>query len=109
LGPGPGPNRTVAKCEVWVVNQSEPSIRVWLDGKLPILLNWAGCQRVAQRVHVLIHVQILFLKFVNNIVSKSRFHQPIMCFCMVAVCNIDQFGIHVLPFIYCNFAYHAGQ
>jgi len=43
---------TVAKLAVRVVNKPELPTRVRFRGKLPTRLNWAGCQRVAQRVHL---------------------------------------------------------
>jgi hypothetical protein len=49
---GPGPNRTVAQLAVLVVNIPELPSRVRFHGKLPTRLNWAGCQQVAQRVHL---------------------------------------------------------
>jgi len=48
----PGPNRTVAKLAVLVVNKPELPTRVRFHGKLPTRLHWAGCQRVAKRVHL---------------------------------------------------------
>jgi len=50
-GPGPGPNQTMAKLVVQVVNKPEPSTRVWCDGKLQSQLNSVGCQLVALPVH----------------------------------------------------------
>jgi len=82
-GPGPGPNLTVAKLAVRVFNKPELSTWVQFKGKLPTRLNWAGCQQVAQRVHIYIQIRVLFLEFVNCILSKWRFQQPIMCFCML--------------------------
>ena len=91
-----------------VANSSEPSLRVrvrvqtdllpnWrsglvmnppsssqvpFDGKLPTVLQWAGGQRVAQQIHPSIHKRLLFVEFVNSILSKLRFQQPMICLCM---------------------------
>ena len=52
LGSIPGPNWTVVKLVVLVVNTPELSTRVRFDCKLRTHLNWAGCQRVAQWVQL---------------------------------------------------------
>jgi len=51
------------------------------------LLDWASCHWVAQRVHLNIDIRVLFLQFVNSIVSKLGFQQPIICCCMF--CNLQ--------------------
>jgi len=51
-GPGPGPNQTVAKLAVRVVNKTELPTRVRFHGKLPTRLNRAGSKRVAQQIHL---------------------------------------------------------
>ena len=78
----PGPNWTVAKLAVQVVNKSEPPTRIQFGGKLPTRLNWAGCQQVAHHIHLYIHIRLLSLQFVNCILSKSCFQQPLIRFCM---------------------------
>jgi len=50
-GLGLGLTPTAAKLVVRVVNTLQLSTRIGFNGKLLTLLNWAGCQRVAQRVH----------------------------------------------------------
>jgi len=51
-GLGPGSNQTSTKLVVHVVNKREPSIQVWFNRNLPTHQNWAGTQRVVQRVHL---------------------------------------------------------
>ena len=71
----------VAKLVFLVINAPELSIPVWFNGNLPTYLNWVGCQRVAQRIHLKIHIMLLILQFGNSILSKSGNQQPISCFC----------------------------
>ena len=52
FGAGFGSTRTFPKLAVRVVNKPETSTWVWFNGQLPTRPNWAGCQRVAQRVHL---------------------------------------------------------
>jgi len=82
--PGPGPNRTVAKFSVRVVNKPKLPTRVRFHGKLPTRLNWASCQQVAQRVHLYIHIRLLNLQCVNSILSKSHLQQPTRWFCLLS-------------------------
>lgn len=51
-GPSPGPNVTIAKLTVTVVNNYEPSTWVRFDSTPPSRLTWAGRERVTQRVHL---------------------------------------------------------
>jgi len=83
FGPSPGPNRTVAKWVVQVFYEYEPSTRVQFDRKLPTRLNWVHCLLVAQPVHPFIHIRLMFVEFVNSILLKSRFQQPMLCFGML--------------------------
>ena len=80
FGSGLGPNWTVAKLAVRVINKPELPTRVLFLGKLPTRLNWARCPRVAQRVHLEIHIRLLYLQCVNSILSKSRFQQTLISF-----------------------------
>jgi len=83
FGPSPGSYWTVAKWVVQVVYEHELLIRVQFDRKLPTHLNWVGCLLVAQPVHPFIHIRLLFSEFVNSILLKSRFQQPMICFGML--------------------------
>jgi len=95
-GPGLGPNRILAKLDVWIMNESEPSTRVCFDSKLAPSLNLVGCQRVAQRVQLFIPVRHLHLHWVKNILSKSCVHQPILCCCLL--CSLQHRLIWYLCF-----------
>jgi len=46
------------------------------------VLIWAGFQLVVRWVHPYFHIRLLSLEYHNNILSKSRFRQPIVCFCV---------------------------
>jgi hypothetical protein len=83
-GLSPGPNRTVAKLAVHVINKPILPTRVRLHGQLPTHLHWVGCPRVAQPVHLEIHIRLLYLQCVNSILSKSLFQQPLMSFCLLS-------------------------
>jgi hypothetical protein len=75
----PGQNRTFAQAVVWVFNYPKKPSQVYITGKLPFYLNWAGGQWVAQQVYLYIHIRIELLQIVNSILSKSRLQQPIIC------------------------------
>jgi hypothetical protein len=66
------------------VRQDTRTARVQLNGKLPTCLNWAGCQWVTQLVHLSIHIRLWYLQCVISILSKSRFQQPLMSFCLLS-------------------------
>jgi len=97
-GPGPGPNWTVAKLAVSVVMKREQSTYVRLNGKLPTGPNWAGSQRVTQRVQLFIHIKLFYWQCVNSILSKSCFRQTIMRFCMF--CSLQYRFIWYLCFTF---------
>jgi len=42
-----------------------------VHGNLPTCLNWAYCHWVVQWVYLQIHIMLLFLLFLNSIISKS--------------------------------------
>jgi len=50
---GSGSRSNPNRCQIGSPGCEKPklSTQVWFDAKLPTSLNWAGCQRVAQRVH----------------------------------------------------------
>jgi len=81
-GPGPGPNWSVGKPEVLVVNTPQTSIWVGFNGNLPIHLKWMSCQLVTQRVYLNIHIMLWFLQLDNSTLSQLGIEQPICCFCM---------------------------
>jgi len=97
-GLGPSPTWTVAKLAIWVVNWPYLSTWVWLDRKLPSRPNWVGYKQVALQVHLQIHIRLLYLQFVNSILSKSRFQQPIMRSCML--CSLQYRLIWYLYFTF---------
>ena len=55
-----------------VHNTPEPSTWEPFDRNLPTCLTWVGCEQVAQRVHLLIHIKLLVLQFENSIVSYQN-------------------------------------
>jgi len=65
-----GRNWSVVKLAVRVINTPELSIAVQLGGNLTTHLNWAGCQRVVQRVQLYILIMLSFLLFQNCNLSK---------------------------------------
>jgi len=50
-GLGLGPTRSAMSLVVKVVNNAELATSGLFDDSVPTSMSWAGCQRVAQRVH----------------------------------------------------------
>ena len=68
---------------VQVLNAPKLSMRAWFDGNLPTRLNWSGCQRDFQWVHLSILIMLSFLLFQKCIFSKSLNQHPVITSCMI--------------------------
>jgi len=86
-----GRNRTGARLSVRVVNKPELLIRVQFDRHLPARLNWAGSQRVVQRVNLEIHITCLLLQFDDSTQSKSIIWHQVTTFCMFCILRDRQY------------------
>ena len=81
-GPGPDQNPTIAELVVGVVHSPKLTIRTRFNGNLLTHLKCAGCQQVAEWVHLKIHITLLFLQIDNSILLKLGIQQPMSSFCM---------------------------
>ena len=109
FGPDPAPNWCVANLSLRDINRQKQWIQVQSEGNVPTSLNWAGCQRIVQRVHLKIYMMLLFLLRDNCILLKLHIEHWIITFCLYSSLHHQLFWNPCFSIYIGYFAYQRGD